>query len=97
MATYKGKKVTLYKPRKIKGVTPASKKKTVFVPGKKAGTAKAVHFGDSSMSDYTKHKNKKRRANFRARHKCSQKKDKTKAGYWACKSLWGIALALLFI
>lgn len=97
MATWKGKKVALYKPRKIAGVTPSKKKKTVFVPGKKKGTAKAVHFGDSSMSDYTKHKNKKRRANFRARHKCAQKKDKTKAGFWSCKNLWSIALAFLFV
>jgi hypothetical protein len=85
--TWKGKKVTLNKPRKIKGVTPASKKKTVFVKTEK-GNVKAVHFGDSSMSDFTKHKNKARRANFRARHKCPQKKDKTKAGYWSCRVLW---------
>lgn len=85
--TWRGRKVTLNKPRKIKGVTPASKKKTVFVKTPK-GNVKAVHFGDSSMSDYTKHKNKKRRASFHARHKCSAKKDKTKPGYWACRNLW---------
>ena len=26
-----------------------------------------------------------RRKSFRARHNCSEKKDKTKAGYWSCK------------
>ena len=26
-----------------------------------------------------------RRAAFRARHNCDQKKDKTTAGYWSCK------------
>lgn len=87
MATWKGRKVTLNQPRKIAGVTPAKKKKTVFVTTPK-GNVKAVHFGDSSMSDYTQHKNKKRRANFRARHNCADKKDKTKAGYWSCKHLW---------
>jgi hypothetical protein len=88
MATYKGKKVTLYKPRKMAGITPAAKKKSVFVPGKKAGTAKVVHFGDSSMSDFTKHKNPKRRASFRARHKCDTATDKTTARYYSCKYLW---------
>lgn len=88
MAIYKGKKVALYKPRKMKGITPAHKKKSVFVPGKKKGTAKVVHFGDATMSDYTKHKNKKRRKSFRARHKCASAKDKTTARYWACKNLW---------
>ena len=87
MATWKGKQVKLNTPRKISGVTPAGKKKTVFVKTPK-GNVKAVHFGDSSMSDYTKHKNEKRRANFRARHNCAEKKDKTKAGYWDCKHLW---------
>jgi hypothetical protein len=88
MATYKGKQVSLYKPRKMAGITPAGKKKSVFVPGKKEGTAKVVHFGDSSMSDYTQHRDKKRRSNFHSRHNCADKKDKTKAGYWACKNLW---------
>jgi hypothetical protein len=88
MATYKGKKVALYKPRKMAGITPAGKKKSVFVPGKKAGTAKVVHFGDSSMSDYTQHKNAKRRKSFRARHKCATAKDKSTARFWACKTLW---------
>ena len=88
MATYKGKQVALYKPRKMKGITPSEKKKSVFVPGKKEGTAKVVHFGDSSMSDYTQHRNKKRRANFHSRHNCDTAKDKSTARYWSCKNLW---------
>lgn len=87
MPTWKGRKVTLNKPRKIAGVTPAGKKKSVFVKSDK-GNVKVVHFGDSSMSDFTKHKDPKRRKSFRARHKCSEKKDKTKAGYWSCTDLW---------
>lgn len=86
-ATWKGKKVTLNSPRKIAGVTPAGKKKSVFVKSDK-GNVKVVHFGDSSMSDFTQHHNEKRRKNFHARHNCAEKKDKTKAGYWACKNLW---------
>jgi hypothetical protein len=92
MATYKGKKVTLYKPRKMAGITPAAKKKSVFVPGKKPGTAKVVHFGDSSMSDFTKHKDPKRRASFRARHKCDTAKDKSTARFWSCSALWNLML-----
>jgi hypothetical protein len=88
MPTYKGKSVSLYKPRKMAGITPAGKKKSVFVPGKKAGTAKVVHFGASGYSDFTKHKDTKRRANFHSRHNCATAKDKSSARYWACKDLW---------
>lgn len=88
MATYKGKTVALYKPRKMAGITPAGKKKSVFVPGKKPGTAKVVHFGAVGYSDFTKHKDPKRRANFRARHNCATAKDKSSARYWACRDLW---------
>lgn len=49
----------------------------------KDGKEKLIHYGDSSMPDKS-HK-KKNRKNFRARHNCSEKKDKMKAGYWACK------------
>lgn len=87
-AEYRGRKVTLNSPRRIEGVTPAKKKRTVFVKNPKTGNVLAVHFGDRSMSDYTKHHNEKRRANFHSRHNCAEKKDKTKAGYWACKNLW---------
>ncbi len=99
MAVYQGKKVEIGKPRKIPGLTPKGKKKTVFVykrgaDGKVRVTAEGkkiaspVHFGDASMSDFTKHKNEKRRKNFHARHNCAEKKDKTRPGYYACKYLW---------
>jgi len=45
---------------------------------------KIVRFGDPNMT--IKKSNPKRRASFRARHKCSQKKSKLTAGYWACKA-----------
>lgn len=47
------------------------------------GKEKIVHYGDSSMKDRSN--NPKARKNFRARHKCDEKKSKLKAGYWACK------------
>lgn len=88
VAEHQGKAVTLNKPRKIAGVTPAGKKRTVYVRDPESGKVRVVHFGDASMSDFTKHKNEKRRKNFHARHNCAEKKDKTKPGYWACKNLW---------
>ena len=42
-----------------------------------------ISFGDSSMKN--KNNDDGARANFMARHNCSEKKDKTKAGYWACR------------
>jgi len=45
---------------------------------------KRVHYGDPNLR--IKKSNPKRRKSFRARHKCSQKKDKTTAGYWSCKN-----------
>jgi len=85
--TWRGRKVTLNSPRKIEGVTPYPKKKTVFVKNAK-GNVVAVHFGDVRYSDFTKHKNEARRSNFRSRHNCETAKDKTTARYWACKNLW---------
>ena len=34
------------------------------------------------------HSDAGRRANFKARHNCSQKKDKLKPGYWSCHWSW---------
>jgi hypothetical protein len=36
-------------------------------------------------NDAAKINDPKARKSFAARHKCSMKKDKTKAGYWACR------------
>lgn len=75
-AEYKGKKVALNKPKR-----GGSKKFYVYVKSKK-GNVKKVSFGDTGLS--VKFKQKGARASFAARHKCAQKKDKTKAGYWSC-------------
>jgi len=55
----------------------------------KEGKIVTVHFGDNRYSDYTIHKDKERRNNFRARHNCDTAKDKTTPRYWACEYLWG--------
>ena len=44
--------------------------------------AKKVTFGDRSLS--VKNYSDARRKSFLARHKCHEKKDRTKAGYWSC-------------
>ncbi len=80
--------MTLNKPRYIKGVTPAGKKMTVYVENERTGNVNEIHFGDSSMSDYTHHRNKKRRANFHSRHNCAEKTNKATPGWWSCNYLW---------
>lgn len=61
-----------------------SKKFYVFVRNPKTGGIKKVSFGDTTGLK-AKINDPKARKSFAARHKCSQKKDKTKAGYWACR------------
>ena len=56
------KPFTLYKS-KIK-----TKKWDVYIPTK-TGRLKKVSYGAAGMSDYTKHKDKERRENYRKRHK----------------------------
>ena len=64
--------------------TPGGAKKfAVYVRGK-SGNIKKVSFGDPKMR--IRASSKARRKSFRARHKCSQKKDRTTAGYWSCRS-----------
>jgi len=58
------------------------KKYKVYVKNAKGNVVK-VEFGDPNMS--IKRDDPQARKNFRARHNCDQKKDKTTAGYWSCK------------
>ena len=59
-----------------------SKKFYVYVR-KPGGGIKKVSFGQVGMS--AKLNNPKARRAFAARHKCAQKKDRTKASYWSCR------------
>jgi hypothetical protein len=88
-AEYKGKEVKLNYP--MRGGT---KKYYVYVKNPKTGKVKKISFGDVHGGLTAKVSNPKARKSFAARHKCSTKKDKTKAGYWACRinkygHLWG--------
>jgi hypothetical protein len=80
MAEYQGREVELDNPFRLpKG---SDKKFGVYVKNKKGNVVK-VEFGDPNME--IKRDDPERLKNFRARHNCDQKKDKTKAGYWSCK------------
>ena len=79
-AEHQGKKVPLNKPMRTPG---GPKKFKVYV--KSGDKVKLVRFGDSKKSGLSIKNNSPARAkSFRARHKCSEKKDRTTAGYWSC-------------
>ena len=59
-----------------------SKAYYVYVRDPKTKKIKKVSFGSGGLR--AKIKNKEARNAFAARHKCSTKKDRTKAGYWSC-------------
>ena len=73
-------KMACNKPR---ASTKANKKK--MVKACEGGKERIVHFGEKG---YGHNYSDAARKSFRARHKCSEKKSKLKAQYWACKTLW---------
>jgi hypothetical protein len=73
-----GKNVHLNKPHRTSG---GPKKFAVYVKSETGGVKK-VTFGDSNLK--VKNANKEATKLFRENHNCSQKKDKTTAGYWSC-------------
>jgi hypothetical protein len=69
-----------------------SKKYVVYVKNPSTGRIKRIQFGDPGLN--AKVSNPKARKSFAARHNCAKKKDRTMAGYWACRinryaHLWG--------
>jgi len=78
-AEYQGRKVTLNNPTRS---SDGKKKFYVYVKNEKGNVVK-VGFGDPNME--IKRDDPGRRANFRARHDCANKKDKTTPGYWSCR------------
>jgi hypothetical protein len=71
-------KVELNKPKR-----GGSKKYYVYVKSDKGNVIK-IQFGDDTGLS-AKINDPAARKSFVARHKCSEKTDKTKAGYWACR------------
>jgi hypothetical protein len=86
---YEGLTVPLDLPIEEEGVELNSpkrggkKKFYVYVKNDKGNVIK-VQFGDTSGLK-AKINNPEARKSFAARHKCAEKKDKTKPGYWACR------------
>jgi hypothetical protein len=88
-AKYHNKEVKLGYPQR-----GGLKKYHVYVKDPKTGNVRKISFGDVHAGLTAKVSNSKARASFAARHQCHLKKDKTKAGYWACRinryaHLWG--------
>ncbi len=82
------KEVELNKPKR-----GGNKKYYVYVKNEKGNVIK-VEFGDTSGLQ-AKIDDPEARKSFVARHKCDQKKDKTKPGYWACRlPMYATALGL---
>ena len=77
---HRGRTVHLNRPFR----TPGGPKKFAVYVKSKGGNVKKVTFGDPNMR--SRASNKARRKSFAARHRCSQKKDRTTAGYWSCRS-----------
>ena len=77
-AEYQGRKVKLNKPKR-----GGKKKFYVYVRNPKTKKVKKVSFGAKGMT--TGLRDPKRSKSFEKRHRCTQKNDKTKPGYWACR------------
>ena len=79
-AIYEEAKKKLNKPMRDSSGGKAYK---VYVKDPKTGNIKTVRFGSGGLR--AKINDKKARNAFAKRHKCAQKKDKTKASYWSCR------------
>ena len=76
------KPFTLYRSK------TTTKKWDVYVPTE-TGRLKKVSYGAAGMSDYTKHKDRERRENYRQRHRKDRINDPYSAGFWSWWHLWG--------
>lgn len=74
---------------KLKKAPPGSKKKWQVKVETPSGGVKTVQFGARGYEDYTQHKDKSRRDNYRSRHRGDKINDPTKAGFWSWHVLWG--------
>ena len=78
-AMHRGKKVELNKPKR-----GGNKKFYVYVRDPKTKNIKKVSFGGTTGLK-AKINDPEARRNFAKRHRCHQKNDKTKPGYWSCR------------
>jgi hypothetical protein len=66
--------------------TGGGKKYKVFVRNPKTGKIKKITYGDSKGGLKGNWNSAEARKSFASRHNCKNKKDRTKAGYWACRA-----------
>jgi len=78
-AMHRGKKVQLNKPKR-----GGNKKFYVYVKDPKTKNIKKVSFGGTTGLK-AKINDPAARRSFAKRHRCAQKNDKTKPGYWSCR------------
>jgi hypothetical protein len=78
-AEYQGKTVELNKPFRTSG---GPRKFSVYVKNDATGKVIKVNFGDPNST--IKNDDPVAAKSFQARHKCSEKTDKTTAGWWSC-------------
>ena len=71
-------------PRRIRKGEAGHGKKKFVVKACDGGTEKIIRYGDAGLK--IKRKQKGRRKNFRARHRCDTPGSKLKARYWSCKN-----------
>lgn len=72
----------------LKRSTRPGKKWMVRVPTS-SGRGKVVHFGDSTMQDFTQHKDTARRERYWSRHQRDNLDDPGSPGFWSWHALWG--------
>ena len=88
-AEYDGREVELNQPKR-----GGDKKFYVYVRDPKTKNVKKVQWGDTTGLKM-KISDPEARKSFAARHQCDKKTDKTKPGYWACRTpRWGKQLGL---
>jgi hypothetical protein len=75
--------------------TPGDSKKFAVLVKDDEGEDKIVRFGDPSMENYRNgprgeggHGDEDRREDFKRRHNCDEKTDKTTPGWWSCHWSW---------
>ena len=66
--------------------TGGGKKYKVYVRNPKTGKIKKISYGDSKGGLKGNWNSAEARKSFASRHNCADKKDRTKAGYWACRA-----------
>lgn len=83
------KRKSKWKLISIKNSPREGKKKVAVFENRKTGRTKTTHFGASGYSDYTKHRDDDRKANYLSRHKTRENwRDPTTAGALSRWILW---------